>query len=381
MYSKNKIVKYVMLVVVLLIIALIFVFTLGDIKVIGDVLINKTNYAYIALCLLILFAYFIIMQLSLTLLIKRKCKTVGFFDAMYISGTEFFFNSITPFATGGQPFQAYALKVKKMKLSDSTSTLLSNFLTYQMAINLIFGTFLIVFFDRIQSQVSNLMWLLFIGFGINFIIMLLVVLIGCTKTCGKAIVGIMVLFSKIKFLKKFLENKVEKFELYIAETQQGFKEMSKNIPILFISLVLKTLSLLLYYSIPFFIYLAIGVNLELIDIFYVVAMTSFALTITCWVPTPGAVGGIELAFTSLFSSLLVGYSDTNSITLSAMLLWRFLTYYLVIIYGFVMYLLFEKGNKIKNNIDNNEMVIEASNDTGIIDESKTNDELKDSNDI
>jgi len=356
-----------MLVVVLLIVALIFVFNLGDINEIGNVLIHQTNYGYIALCVLILLCYCFIMQCSLTVLIRSRCKQVGFLDSMYISGTEFFFNSITPFATGGQPFQAYALKQKNMKFSDSTSTLLSNFLTYQLSINLIFGAFLIGYFKRIQGQVPNLMWMIFIGFSINFIIMLGVILIGCTKTAGKAIVGIMVLFSKIKFLNKFLGSRIEKFKLYISETQQGFKDMTKNVGPLVLSLILKIISLLIYYSIPFFIYLAIGVKLDYSDIFYVIAMTSFALNITCWVPTPGAVGGIELAFTSLFSSLIVGYSD--NVTISAMLLWRLITYYLILAYGFIMYILFEKGNKTTaSNVNEIEVKVVELNEENLVNE-------------
>lgn len=350
MYSKKKIIKYILLVVALFIIALIFIFSIGDIKEIINVLAHQTNYGYIALCILILLLYCITMQLSLTVLIKKKQREIGFFDAMYISGTDFFFNNITPFATGGQPFQAYALKAKKMKFSDSTAILLGNFLSYQMSINVIFAAFLIIYFERIQNQVDNLMWLIFIGFGINFIIMLFVILIGCTKTAGKILVGIMVLFSKIKFLNKFIGDKIDKFRVYIEETQQGFKELSKNIGSVIINFILKLISLMIYYSIPFFIYHAIGVKLEYSDIFYVIAMTSFALTITCWVPTPGAVGGIELAFTTLFSGLLIGYTDVSSITISAMLLWRLITYYLILAYGFIMYVLFERGNKDEDRV-------------------------------
>ena len=350
MYSKKKIIKYVLLVLALLVIALIFIFSIGDIKEIFNVLAHQTNYGYIALCILILLLYCITMQLSLTVLIKNKQKEIGFFDSMYISGTDFFFNNITPFATGGQPFQAYALKAKKMKFSDSTAILLGNFLSYQMSINVIFGAFLIIYFDRIQNQVDNLMWLIFIGFGINLIIMIIVILIGCTKTAGRIIVGMMVLLSKIKFLNKFISNKIDKFSVYIEETQQGFKELSKSIGAVLINFILKLISLLIYYSIPFFIYHAIGVKLDYSDIFYVIAMTSFALTIICWVPTPGAVGGIELAFTTLFSGLLIGYTDVSSITISAMLLWRLITYYLILVYGFVMYILFERGNKDEDRV-------------------------------
>ena len=109
MYSKKKIIKNLILVFAILIILIITVFSLGDIKTICDVLIHQTNYAYIAICVALILLYCFFFQLSLTILIKHKYKEISVVDSMYISGSEFFFNGITPFSSGGQPFQAYAL--------------------------------------------------------------------------------------------------------------------------------------------------------------------------------------------------------------------------------------------------------------------------------
>ena len=50
--------------------------------------------------------------------------------------SEHFFNGITPFATGGQPFQIYALSKKKVDLSTSTGLLMMNFIIHMCASNL-----------------------------------------------------------------------------------------------------------------------------------------------------------------------------------------------------------------------------------------------------
>ena len=48
-------------------------------------------------------------------------------------------------------------------------------------------------------------------------------------------------------------------------------------------------------------------------------------------PTPGSSGGAEWAFEEVFALSFAGV--TSAITASAILLWRFLTYYLVMILG------------------------------------------------
>ena len=105
-----------------------------------------------------------------------------------------------------------------------------------------------------------------------------------------------------------------------------------------------------FYSIPFFIYYAIGVDLKISNLFYIIAMCSFALTISVWVPTPGASGGAELAFTTLFSGLMIGYDDPQNLAMSGMLIWRLLTYYFLMIYGLFNYLLFERRARYEDRI-------------------------------
>ena len=345
MYSKKKIVRNVILVAAILLILLILIFSLGDIKKIGYVLINQTNYWMILLCVVIVLVYCVLYQISLVILTKYKYKGISFKDSFYVSGSEFFFNAITPFSSGGQPFQAYAFKRRGMKLSDSTSVLLLNFLAYQVVLNLFSIICLAIYYNRLAEQIDSIIWFVIVGFSINIIVMIFLILLGTTKFMGKLLIWLMDLLSKIKFLKKLLANKKPAFEVYVAEMQGAFKEIAKSKRIWFSAVISKIFALLVYYSIPYFVFLAIGIDLNFKDIFYIIAMTSFALTISIWVPTPGASGGAELAFTTLFTGLIIGYGDPDNIALSGMLVWRLLTYYFLIIYGFIMYILFERGNK------------------------------------
>ena len=61
---------------------------------------------------------------------------------------------------------------------------------------------------------------------------------------------------------------------------------------------------------------------------------------TCYIPTPGATGGIEFAFRELFVSIIPAIS--GSIATSGLLLWRFITYYFLMLVSFIFYLVFEE---------------------------------------
>ena len=73
---------------------------------------------------------------------------------------------------------------------------------------------------------------------------------------------------------------------------------------------------------------------------------------TCFIPTPGASGGIEFAFQSLFINLA---GVTKTVAVSGMLLWRLLTYYLLMFISLLIYFYFEfvviKKRKIEKTVE------------------------------
>lgn len=352
--SKKKIIRNLIFVVAILLLVILMVVGLGDIKQIWNVLVN-TKISFIFLAILFVLLYAITYQASLMILTKYRYKDIKFIDLFAISGTEFFFNAITPFSSGGQPFQAYAFKRKGMKLADSTSTLLINFIAYQVCLNIIALIFLILYYNRVHSQIDSFIAFLIVGFSINSVIMVFLILIGTVKPFGKLFVFLFDKLTKIKFLNK-LQTKREDFVSYIDNMQNAFKDISKSFHLWILVLITKIISFLLYYSIPFIALYAIGAKIDFSDLPYTLALTAFVLTIAIWVPTPGGSGGVEFAFKQLYSPFLeeYGYSlnDSLQMSLAVMMIWRMLTYYFLILYGFVLYLIFERRDKNNINIEN-----------------------------
>ena len=354
MYSKKKIIKYLILILAILVLLIVLLTQVGDIKKIADVFSHGFNPWWLLASIGIILLYCFVYKLSLIILVKRQYKHLKFWDLYLISGSEFFFNAVTPFSSGGQPFQAYALSQKKVSLSDSTSQLLLNFLAYQVAMNLISVVCVCIYFGRLHSDIDNFIILFIVGFSINLFIMILLVLVGCSKLFGKALIKLINGICKIKIIRKFVGDKTTSVTQYVTDMQEAFKNIKNDMKTWFLCLLTKIIANMIYYAIPFVGFYVIGNPISSKEFWYCFALTSFCLTTTIWVPLPGASGGVELAFLVLFKNLIVqgGASDPDAIAQSGMLIWRLMTYYFILLYGLVDYILFDRrmSKEMKNEL-------------------------------
>ena len=100
------------------------------------------------------------------------------------------------------------------------------------------------------------------------------------------------------------------------------------------------IALFLFYLVPYFVFMGLNSNLE-IGPLEVVVSSAFILIIGNFVPIPGGSGGIEYGFLQFFGSFASG-----AFVSSALIIWRFVTYYLGIIIGGIS-LGFFKGDENK----------------------------------
>lgn len=344
-YNIKSLIKKIILVTSITIFILLMIISLNDIQEIIGVLKN-TNLKYVFFAFLILLVYIILWPLSLHIIVRRKDKNIKIVDSMMIGGSEFFFNGITPFSSGGQPFQVYAYNEVGIKPANSTGILMINFILYQISITILCALAMIFYYQKLVVTVPNIPILLIIGFSINLLILGLILLLGIFKPVKTWLNRFMNWLCKFTLFKKILENRIPQLNLYIDEVQIAFKEVLRAPLVMVFSLLLKLVGLAFYYAIPYFAMCAVGVQVDIRQLFYVISMTSFAMTMVVWIPTPGGTGGAELAFTTLFISLV---NNDKSIAMGSMLIWRMITYYLVMILGFVMYLYFEKRREKNAN--------------------------------
>ncbi len=359
-FKINKIIKKVILVTVCTIFLLMIILSFNDITAIFETLKTiDVKYFWIALGVSVL--YLLIWPIPLCILTKAKKAKISMVNTYMIGGTEIFFNGITPFSSGGQPFQVYCFNDKGVKASESTGILLMNFIVYQIVVNLFCVVAFILYFNQLNLAVSNLKYLIIIGFSVNLIVLFFFMALSTMKIFRKILVKFMYFLCKSKLIAKFLEKRIPAFELYFDDAQAAFKEVLKHKFSFFLSMLFRIIGFILYYAIPFYVLKAMGVAIGYDQLMFVIAMTSFALTMVIWLPTPGSSGGIELAFKVLFGSI-VGVTD--SIAFGGMLIWRLLTYYLLMFLSFIFYLILQKNyeKKHKEEIEaNDEVIIQKDN--------------------
>ena len=99
------------------------------------------------------------------------------------------------------------------------------------------------------------------------------------------------------------------------------------------SFLLTIIDFVFLFSIPYIIYIAFGFRDATYIEFLVLQLCSYLAV--AFMPTPGAAGASEGAFYLLFS----GYFQ--SMVFLPMLIWRFLTYYLILFVGSILVVLDE----------------------------------------
>ena len=331
MQKKNRLWLNILVVALILIIMIVIIFVKNDAKEIFNAIKQaEVKYILIALGFIIMFILFTAFSLMQLVALKKKIRLL---DSFNIANLANFYNGITPFATGGQPFQVYYYTKVNVKTDESTSVLMMNFIIHQFVLSVFGIVAIIMYYDRLIVESNTAFRVaVWIGLSINVIILLLLIFISLFRPIKKVFMGLIGLIFSIKFLRKHKESMIEKTNNYFDKSQESFKELFHHIPTLLASIMYKIISLIAYFMVPYFIFKALHVDVKASQIIFIIWMTAFAFVIMSFMPTPGSSGGAEWAFQEVFAS---SFAMTSGASASAILIWRFFTYYLVMILGAV----------------------------------------------
>lgn len=332
--------KYKTNIIILILISVLIMYLImkDDFNNIIDAIKNvDVKFLLIALILMTLYIFF--QSMSLHLYLKSIKKDYKLKDTFILMCSAQFFNAITPFSSGGQPFQMYLLKKQGIKVTDSGNALLQNFFTYQLAL-IIMGTFAVITnsFLHIIPSTSLLKNIVLIGYIVNIIVLVLLFSLGKAKNLNTKV------FNKIfnfVFGFKFIKNREHLKEVASKKIDEFYNSsvyFKDNKFILVKSTFYNIIGLTMFYLIPLFIFYSIG-KYNLVSILDSIVCTSYTCFVGSFVPIPGGTGGLEYAFMEFFK----GFSSKTIISVS-MILWRFMTYYLPMILGAVS-ILFIKNRK------------------------------------
>lgn len=253
------------------------------------------------------------------------------------------FNAITPMSTGGQPSQLAAMIQMGMEVGRSTSILLMKFIIYQIVVFFAYVFTIIFGFHTVMTKFAGLAVFIAIGFLIHIssIIFLLAIMFAYrfTKRATNWVMDLLGKFMKKERVENWRKATLEKIDTFYAESQKLKKEKNK----LVIASVLTILQLLFFYSIPFMVLTALNVPCSWSS---VTQMNIMIIMFMAIIPIPGASGGAEYSFQTLFSTFI----SSHGALILAMFVWRFATYFFGMILGIFGWIF--KPKRIKSTESN-----------------------------
>lgn len=329
--KKNNILKRVIsFIIIVIITSLVLYFSLKDDykNIIHE--IKTINKLWFLVAFIMMFMYWLIKALVRKKLVSKFNKNYKFIDSFKLSLELNFFNGVTPFATGGEPYEVYSLTKHGIKGTDSTNIMIQNFITYQIALVLL-GMIAIITNQFVHIFPSGfLTYLITIGFTINFLVIVFLFVITFGKKIDKFIMKIIVfILSKFKIVKN-KENTLEKFHNYLEEFHEGATILLKDKKTFIKMIMLQFLSLSIFYLIPLILLYGMG-DYSSLNGYKSIIISAYVMLIGSFVPIPGGTGGLEYGFIAFYGNFIKG-SKLNAI----MLLWRFITYYFGIMLGAIV---------------------------------------------
>lgn len=257
-----------------------------------------------------------------------------FHEGLLTTMLGFFYSALTPLSSGGQPFQVLQMRGRGISVGAATSVLMVKFMAWHIALSCI-GLTGAVFCGGRLLELSPTMFVLFcIGFllhllcaGTGFLLMIRPQLVS---RAGNAIIG----FVGRIFLRRrpqALDRVYTAWDRFIEEYKQAVAFSLQHRGGMVQIVLVAFFEVLAYLSVTYCVYRGLGFSeVSYPTMTLLQAMLSIGVA---FVPLPGASIATEGGFYALFT---VYFGDSR---LGAMLIWRFLTYYLTIVLGLVAVLI------------------------------------------
>ena len=268
-----------------------------------------------------------------------------------------YYDNVTPFAVGGQPMQI--VEFSKTGISPGVSTSLP---LIKMIINGIVSTLLALLFFIVGlpkiAPTNSFYAFLFVIFEILGIIGLVITLFGNlimilfstgTLFTRSLIAWIVKMGYKLKIVKNYRLT-LRKWLSQVNEYKASGRFLFKNKKLLLKMILYSCLESLSYACISFFVIMAF------LDPFYLdtTKISVWFILLSCvikyyicamagsYIPLPGATGLMEIAFIALYGEFV------GDAIVWALLAWRIVSYYFILIHGFV-----NETTKIIKNVSRN----------------------------
>lgn len=299
------------------------------------------------------YALFIFVQvLAFRMLIRNLTGNSSWKTAYDVAVVGKYYDNVTPFAVGGQPMQIVALSGCGVGAGVSTGIPIIKLIINTAVSALLAIIFFVVGLPRLgaASPLNQLLLLIVevlgvIGLIITVLLAIFMLLISSGTLFTRSFIsGLLRIGYKLRLIKNYRKT-YRKVINQVAEYKFCMKYLAKNKKLLFSLIFLTIAEYLSVFSYSLFAVCAFSESIDVnFIVLWLICMTKYNLCqmASCFIPLPGGTGLMEISFIILFGSQL------GSNIIWGLLGWRFLSYYLIIIHGFIHELVKIISSFVKN---------------------------------
>ena len=260
------------------------------------------------------------------LMMKRLNERVSVRQAFETTMLGKYYDYITPSGAGGQPYQIWNFHAHGYSGGASSAMPMASFVTLQFAF--VFIAIVVFLFRNDAVGEVGIRIAAYVGLIFYSLVPILIVLSAIAPKTSARIVGFFVrVGAKLRLLKD-PARAFERAENALHRYTDSLGMIAKSKSLLSLMVLFSIVYQLAICSIPYFVVRIFGGQLGFVQSLCMCVFVYFSVTI---VPTPGNAGAAEGSFYILFNQL-----DTSGL-FWAMLIWRFLTYYIFLLTGLAIY--------------------------------------------
>ena len=274
--------------------------------------------------------------------LKRNFKlfndNVKFIRCLKYSTIGFFFNSITPASSGGQPMQVYAMTKDGIKFSHGASSLFVSYVCYMIA-SVCFAIVAFILNYNYFNQINVLKYLVYIGLIANIVLVsIILIAMFSKKTTTKVLKFVVSIVEKINQEKA--QKLREKIESQLDRYYDSAHFIISNKWSTLKTFIISFLQVVSINSVTYFVFRALGYNeysyIQLLMLQIVVYIS------VSTIPLPGTIGVSETGFAVVYNFLF-----PTAIVETGMILSRGLSFYLLVIITGLILITISLVKKIK----------------------------------
>ncbi len=294
--------------------------------------VSHCNPFFVFLGFVSLFGYCFFACIYFRRMLSYFGKKINWYQAFGYHFTEVYFSAITPSSIGGQPVQMVEMSKDGIPYRMSTVLILLNTLIYKIALLTVACIGFLCCFPMLWNQSPLFVWLVVLGFVTTvFLIIFFLALVYSKKLIPLAAKVLFRLGRKIH-LKKIDELEKTFYE-YLEGYQACAKLTKKNPKILLEAYFILLCQRVCLLAISYFIYLSFGLRkLNLIEL---LAFQSCITLASDFMPFPGGVVVSEGLLLQI-NEFIYG----TSLATSAMILFRGVSFYFIVLFSGIFYLFF-----------------------------------------